>query len=39
MQISHNEFIADTTGVLLSGGKSLRMGQAKACIEVFGSNL
>ena len=39
MQISHNEYIEDTTGVLLAGGKSLRMGHDKACIEVFGNTL
>ncbi len=39
MQISHNEFINDVTGVLLAGGKSRRMGYDKACIEVAGQPL
>lgn len=39
MQISHNEFIDNTTGVLLAGGKSLRMGCDKACLEVSGNTL
>ena len=39
MHISHNESKNDTTGVLLAGGKSLRMGQDKARIEVNGTPL
>lgn len=39
MQISHNEKIADTTGVLLVGGKSGRMGRDKASIELSGRTL
>jgi molybdopterin-guanine dinucleotide biosynthesis protein A len=39
MQISHNEYVVNTTGVLLSGGKSLRMGQDKAQIEFRGQTL
>lgn len=39
MQISHNAFIDDITGVLLAGGKSSRMGYDKACIEVAGQPL
>ena len=39
MQISHNEFKHDTTGVLLAGGKSLRMGHDKARIEIGGRPL
>jgi molybdopterin-guanine dinucleotide biosynthesis protein A len=39
MQISHNDFIDDVTGVLLAGGKSRRMGYDKACIEVAGQPL
>lgn len=39
MQITHNEYVENTTGVLLAGGKSLRMGHDKACIEVGGSTL
>jgi len=39
MQITHNVFIENTTGVLLAGGKSLRMGHDKACIDVGGSTL
>jgi molybdopterin-guanine dinucleotide biosynthesis protein A len=39
MQIPHNEYMIDTTGVLLSGGKSLRMGQDKAQIEFRGQTL
>ena len=36
MQITHNEFIDNITGVLLAGGKSLRMGHDKARIEING---
>jgi molybdopterin-guanine dinucleotide biosynthesis protein A len=36
MHISRNEFIDNTTGVLLAGGKSLRMGHDKARIEIEG---
>ena len=36
MQIPHNEFIDNITGVLLAGGKSLRMGHDKARIEISG---
>ena len=39
MHISHNESKSNTTGVLLAGGKSLRMGQDKARIEVNGKPL
>ena len=39
MQITHNGFIDNTTGVLLAGGKSLRMGHDKACIEIGGRSL
>lgn len=43
MQYSHNEkhvdLITDVTGVLLAGGKSLRMGYDKANIEVSGKTL
>jgi molybdopterin-guanine dinucleotide biosynthesis protein A len=39
MHISHNESDNNTTGVLLAGGKSLRMGQDKARIEVNGKPL
>ncbi len=39
MQISHNDFIDDITGVLLAGGKSRRMGYDKAYIEVNGQSL
>ena len=39
MQISHNEFIKDTTGVLLAGGKSLRIGYDKTGIEISGQSL
>ena len=39
MQISHNELINETTGVLLAGGKSLRMGHDKARIEIGGQPL
>ena len=31
--------VSDITGVLLAGGKSLRMGRDKACIEVAGKTL
>ena len=34
MQITHNRFIDNITGVLLAGGKSLRMGYDKARIEI-----
>ena len=37
MQNTHNEKINDTTGVLLAGGKSTRMGQDKASIELSGT--
>ena len=39
MQISHNDFIDDVTGVLLAGGKSRRMGYDKAHIEVNGQSM
>lgn len=39
MQIPHNEYVINTTGVLLSGGKSLRMGHDKAQIEFKGKTL
>jgi molybdopterin-guanine dinucleotide biosynthesis protein A len=39
MQISHNEFIEEITGVLLAGGKSRRMGHDKVCIEIGGRPL
>jgi molybdopterin-guanine dinucleotide biosynthesis protein A len=39
MHIKHNDFIENTTGVLLAGGKSLRMGHDKACIEIDGRPL
>lgn len=39
MHISHNELHVDTTGILLAGGKSLRMGQDKAHIEIDGTPL
>jgi len=39
MHIPHNESKNDTTGVLLAGGKSLRMGQDKARIEINGKPL
>jgi len=39
MQIPHNEFIKNTTGVLLAGGKSLRMGYDKTGIEISGQSL
>jgi molybdopterin-guanine dinucleotide biosynthesis protein A len=39
MQISHNAFIDDVTGVLLAGGKSRRMGFDKVGIEVGGQSL
>ena len=39
MQNSHSGFIKNTTGVLLAGGKSLRMGDDKARIEIDGSPL
>ena len=39
MHISHNESKNNITGVLLAGGKSLRMGQDKARIEVNGNPL
>lgn len=39
MQIQHNEKISDLTGVLLAGGKSRRMGQDKAHIELNGGTM
>ena len=39
MQITHSEFIADTTGVLLAGGRSRRMGHDKTRIEIGGRPL
>jgi molybdopterin-guanine dinucleotide biosynthesis protein A len=39
MQISHNEYVINITGVLLAGGKSLRMGHDKARIEIGGQPL
>jgi len=39
MQISHNEFIKNTTGVLLAGGRSRRMGHDKTRIEIGGRPL
>jgi molybdopterin-guanine dinucleotide biosynthesis protein A len=39
MHISHNEFIDNTTGVLLAGGKSRRMGYDKTRIELAGQKL
>ena len=39
MQIPHNEFIKDTTGVLLAGGRSRRMGHDKTRIEIGGRPL
>jgi molybdopterin-guanine dinucleotide biosynthesis protein A len=39
MQTAHNEFIDNTTGVLLAGGKSLRMGHDKARLEIGGRPL
>jgi molybdopterin-guanine dinucleotide biosynthesis protein A len=44
MHDAHNEKsraagLTDITGVLLAGGKSLRMGHDKACIEVAGQTL
>ena len=39
MQISHNEFIKNTTGVLLAGGRSRRMGHDKTRIEIVGRPL
>lgn len=39
MQTAHNETYSDVTGVLLAGGRSLRMGQDKALLEVGGQSL
>jgi molybdopterin-guanine dinucleotide biosynthesis protein A len=39
MHISHNDSTHNTTGVLLAGGKSLRMGQDKAGIKIGGRPL
>ncbi|MDH3997442.1 MAG: molybdenum cofactor guanylyltransferase [Desulfuromonadales bacterium] len=39
MQDSHNEISEEITGVLLAGGKSIRMGRDKASIEVSGLTL
>jgi len=39
MQISHNEFTINTTGVLLAGGRSRRMGHDKTRIEIGGRPL
>jgi molybdopterin-guanine dinucleotide biosynthesis protein A len=39
MHISHDTHMEDITGVLLAGGKSLRMGYDKARIEVGGQTL
>jgi molybdopterin-guanine dinucleotide biosynthesis protein A len=39
MKITHNGFIDNITGVLLAGGRSLRMGDDKARIEIDGRPL